>query len=58
MAKKLYSFRLDQDLVEKKLKKHATKDNNGRKLVTTTERLEHVLTSFVQAAEITVTVIK
>ncbi len=50
MAKKLFSFRLDADLIEKKLPKIATHDNNGRKLETATARVEHVLTTFIKNA--------
>jgi hypothetical protein len=47
MAKKLFSFRLDPDLVEKDLVKYAKHDNNGRKLTDNTARVTHVLSNFI-----------
>lgn len=47
MAKKIFSFRLDPDLIEKELPRYAKTDNNGRKLKDSTARVEHVLSKFI-----------
>lgn len=47
MAKKLYSFRLDPDLVEKDLPKYAKKDNSGQKLEDSTARVAFILSNFI-----------